>query len=138
MLKISHRGNLIGPSIEENNPHKVMEVIYAGYDCEVDLWHLPEGLFLGHDKPFYKIDYWFLVNKNLWIHCKNYEAIVYLSKVKELNLFYHTEGIALTTKGFLITAPGLLTGEKSVAMMPELAKDWDFRNAYGICTDYVK
>lgn len=115
-----------------------MDMIYSGYDCEVDLWSIPDGLYLGHDKPVYKIDYWFLVNKHLWIHCKNFEAFVHLSKDDKLNLFYHTDGIALTTKGYLITTPGLLIGNKSIAMMPELVPGWDYRNAYGYCSDYLK
>ena len=139
MLRVSHRGNINGPSEQgENNPHRVMDVIYAGYDCEIDLWYKSGGLYLGHDEPFYKIDYCFLVNKNLWIHCKNIEALVYLSVNDKLHLFYHTDGIALTTKGFLWTAPGLLIGSKSIAAMPELIENWNIKNAYGICTDYIK
>jgi hypothetical protein len=137
MLLISHRGNLNGPTPdEENNPTKVMDVIYAGYDCEVDLWWKSEGLFLGHDEPKYKIDYCFLINRHLWIHCKNIEAIVYLSQDLRLNLFYHNEGVVYTSKGYLITEPGKLVSHKSIACMPELVKDWDIREAYGVCTDY--
>jgi len=137
MLKISHRGNTNGPSIDENKPHKVMEVIYSGYDCEVDLWFTREGLFLGHDKPTYKIDYHFLVNKHLWVHCKNYDAFVNLSNDPHIHLFWHTDGIALTTKGYLWTAPGLIVGDKSIAVMPELNKGWNYPKAFDVCTDYL-
>lgn len=134
---ISHRGNLEGPNpVEENNPTKIMNVIYAGYDCEVDLWWYPDGLFLGHDEPKYEIDYHFLVNKHLWIHCKNIEAIVYLSQDTRLHLFYHKEGVTYTSKGYLITEHGKLVNNKSIACMPELINDWDITSAYGICTDY--
>ncbi|MGD0340518.1 MAG: hypothetical protein ABSA76_02255 [Bacteroidales bacterium] len=134
---ISHRGNLNGPNpVEENNPTKVMGVIAQGFDVEVDLWYLPEGIFLGHDAPKYKVDYWFLINKHLWIHCKNVKAIACLSEDERLNLFYHTEGATYTSKGYLITEPGKSVGYKSIACMPELVKDWDIREAYGVCTDY--
>ena len=134
---ISHRGNFKGAiSIEENNPCKIMDVIHGGYDVEVDVWWGENGLFLGHDIPKYKIDYCFLVNDRLWIHCKNIEAFVYLSQDKKLHLFYHRDGIALTTKGYLWTAPGLLLDRQSIAVMPELVKEWDISLACGVCTDY--
>ena len=156
---ISHRGNFKGTSsIEENNPCKVMDVIHGGYDVEVDVWWGEKGLFLGHDIPKYKIDYCFLVNDRLWIHCKNIEAFVflilrkinkcfnihcknieafvYLSQDKKLHLFYHRDGIALTTKGYLWTAPGLLLDKRSIAVMPELVSEWDISRACGVCTDY--
>jgi hypothetical protein len=138
MLKISHRGNINGSNpIHENNPHHVMNVIYSGYDVEIDIWSMFDGIFLGHDAPKYKVDYHFLVNKHLWIHCKNHEAIVYLYQDKKLNVFYHKEDITITSQGYLWTAPGLLLSKQSIAVMPELAKDWDFKSAYGVCTDYL-
>jgi hypothetical protein len=134
---IAHRGLLNGPDrMLENNPHHVMDTIYKGFDAEIDVWHKPDGMFLGHDEPYYKIDYHFLINKHLWIHCKNYEALVYLFGNSQFNLFFHKEDIAVTTKGFLWTAPGLLLSPMSIAVMPELVKDWDIKMAYGICTDY--
>ncbi len=113
-----------------------MDVVYAGYDVEVDVWHKDNGIYLGHDEAKYKIDYCFLVNNHLWLHCKNIEAFVYLSFNDKLHLFYHTDGIALTTKGFLWTAPGLLVEKKSIAVMPELVDNWDISLACGVCTDY--
>lgn len=137
MLIISHRGNLDGPNpVTENNPHQVMKAIYQGFDVEVDLWWKDNGLFLGHDEPKYKIDYWFLVNKHLWIHCKNIEAVTYLSSDDYLHLFYHEGKVAYTSKAFLITAPGEMTGFKSVACLPESVPDWNIKDAYAICTDY--
>lgn len=113
-----------------------MNVIYAGYDCEVDVWYTPEGFFLGHNRPKYKVDFCFFINKNLWVHCKNSEAMVYLRDEK-INSFYHSEGISYSSKGFLITAPGLEICNKSVAMMPELAPGWNIKEAYALCTDFI-
>lgn len=35
-------------------------------------------------------------------------------------------------------APGLLIGYNSIAVMPELVKNWDISNAKGVCSDYLK
>jgi hypothetical protein len=136
-ILIAHRGNTNGTNpLDENKPHYVMNAIYDGFDAEVDVWHTPDGLFLGHDKPQYRIDYSFLVNRHLWIHCKNNQAFVYLSQDDKLHLVIHNEGIALTTKGYLWTAPGCLLGKKSIAVMPELVNDWNISEACGVCSDY--
>jgi len=139
MQIISHRGNVNGSSkLMENQPHNIMNTLCMGFDVEVDVWHMPDNIYLGHDKPQYKIEFSFLVNKHLWIHCKNIEAMVYLHLYgdENMNLFYHEEDIALTTRGYLWTAPGLLLSKKSIAVMPELAKGWDIKEAFGVCTDY--
>lgn len=137
VLIVSHRGNLEGANpIEENNPYYIMRAVCYGYDVEVDLWYRRNELFLGHDKPKYKIDYWFIMDKHFWIHCKNTEALVYLSCNDKLHLFYHNEGVTYTSKGYLMTAPGEFVSYKSVACMPELTEDWDIKNAYAVCTDY--
>jgi len=47
------------------------------------------------------------------------------------------EGITLTTRGYLWTAPGLMLGARSIALMPELAPGWDCHCCYGICSDYA-
>ena len=139
MILIAHRGNVEGANpLEENKPHYAMLAMYAGYDAEVDLWWTPDGLFLGHDAPKYQIDYSFLVNPKLWIHCKNIEALTYLSFDDKLHLFFHKDDAVLTSKGFVWTAPGLLLWKKSIAVMPELAPEWDIRFAGGVCTDNVK
>jgi hypothetical protein len=134
---ISHRGNLNGSNPDkENKPHQVMTAIDMGLDVEVDLWHLPKGLFLGHDEPKYKIDYSFLVNKHLWLHCKNAEALVFHFQDKQLNLFFHKDDVAITSQGYLWVAPGGLLGYRSIACMPELSDSWSIKDACGVCTDY--
>ena len=37
MILISHRGNINGPSKDENNPIRIEDVILQGYDVEIDL-----------------------------------------------------------------------------------------------------
>ena len=138
MLLISHRGNIVGPDpVWENNPTRVMEVIYAGYDVEVDLWETDSGYYLGHDQPKYKIDYWFLINKHLWVHCKHIEVFVNLMQDSYIHCFYHKDDVSLTTKGYIITEPGKYLGYKSIAAMPEFAPEWDISSACGVCSDYI-
>jgi hypothetical protein len=36
-----------------------------------------------------------------------------------------------------MVAPGLELNDMSIALMPELVKDWDISKAFGVCTDYV-
>lgn len=136
MLIISHRGNINGPSEDENTPDKITEAIRRGFDVEVDVWVTNEGFCLGHDEPMFRINYSFLLNPRLWIHCKNEQALIELFLNEKLNVFCHKEGIAITSAGYLFTAPGLPLISKSIAVMPELTRDWNIKAAYGICTDY--
>ena len=137
MLLISHRGNIDGPDpLNENRPGHIVAALYMDFNVEVDVWWMEDGIYLGHDSPVYKTDHNFLINKHLWIHCKNIDAMINLSYDDRLNLFYHKEGITFSSKGFLMTAPGLSVNHKSIALMPEMCFDWDVSPAYGICTDY--
>jgi hypothetical protein len=135
MLKISHRGNLTGPSVLENHPDYIREAIDKGFDAEVDVWY-KNRLFLGHDYPQYAVDHSFF-NERMWIHCKDINAYSYLSRFPKLNIFIHEEGITKSSKGYFMVAPGLELNDMSIALMPELVKDWDISKAFGVCTDYV-
>ena len=136
MLIVSHRGNINGPSKDENTPDKIFDAIIQGFDAEVDVWLTDEGFYLGHDEPMYRVDYRFLLTPGLWLHCKNEQALIELFPNEKMNVFCHKEGIAITSRGYLFTAPGLPLINKSIAVMPELSKNWNIKTAYGICTDY--
>jgi hypothetical protein len=130
MKLIAHRGNISGAKPEqENNPEYVMFAITEGYDVEIDLWVLdqgetlpsptkdgmmlaihnyrPAGLYLGHDKPSYKINEAFLTIEGLWIHCKNHGAFEYMVKTygqnkgtKGPNFFWHqSDDFTITSQG---------------------------------------
>jgi hypothetical protein len=138
MLKISHRGNYCGRlKNHENRPDYILTTLDLGFDVEIDVWAVKGELFLGHDKPQYQIEKSFLSDPRLWIHCKNLESAELLSSDLSLNLFLHTEGVVLTTQGFLFTAPGGIITSRSIAVMPELAPDWDISGAMGVCSDYI-
>lgn len=137
-LIISHRGNLNGSNPEmENMPEYILKAIHQGFDCEVDLWRVGDELFLGHDRPQYKIEWGFIIRRGLWIHCKNIEAAHYASRQKLYNAFWHqTDDCVITTGGYLWTYPGKPLTDKSIAVLPETVPDWGISLAYGVCTDY--
>lgn len=139
MRIIAHRGNVFGPQPDmENYPEYIDYSISLGYDVEIDVWFLDDKFFLGHDNPQYEVPLSFFVGKPLWIHCKNIYALEELSVIPALNAFYHDkEDVIMTRNGYLWTAPSKLLTEKSIAVMPELAPEWDISNACGICTDFA-
>lgn len=143
---IAHRGNINGPNPErENAPDYIQEALDAGYDVEVDLWHVDGKWFLGHDEPKYEIDPRFLVNENLWIHCKNTAALDeiqmmmnVLSRLRKPNYFWHEEDErTLTSQGLIWTYPGKELAHLSIAVLPERFPDWDISKAIGFCSDYI-
>jgi len=93
MKLISHRGNYdcVFPDME-NRPAYIDKAINLEYDVEIDIRLINNNLFLGHDKPEYKISLdWLLIRKNnLWIHTKNFEALSFLID-KDLKIFYHAQ-----------------------------------------------
>lgn len=141
MKLISHRGNLNGPNIEyENNPEYILNTIKLGYDCEIDVRYINNELFLGHDEPDYKIELDFLMtnSNNIWIHCKNMEALDYLLDHPNLNIFWHqNDDYTLTSKGFVWCYPKMRTSNKSIILMPE-CNNFEIPDiGYGICSDYI-
>lgn len=139
MILIAHRGNLNGPFPEkENHPNYIDFAISQGFDVEIDLWMIDGLLYLGHDKPQYKISESYLYNSKYWIHAKNINAARFLIEFKSLNWFFHDkDDCVLTSNGFLWTYPGKQLTNKSIAVMPEMTTDWDINNAYGICSDFI-
>ena len=63
MILISHRGNLNGKDIEnENNPLYIDRALGKGYDVEIDVWYNGGIWYLGHDEPTYPIKLEYLKN----------------------------------------------------------------------------
>lgn len=137
---ISHRGNTLGPDKSlENDPTYVLNAIKSGYDCEIDLWLVNKELFLGHDEPGYTIDIQFLseYKENLWIHCKNFEALEFLNKIQKFNYFWHQEDrFTLTSKGFIWTYPGNLVSSNSI-IVDNQNKITNYK-CYGVCSDFIE
>lgn len=143
MLVIAHRGNINGKSeLYENKPSYIMKTIELGFDVETDLWIIENKFFLGHDNPQYEIDHSFLNNNKLWIHAKNFKAFFWLVNNKDnlkCQYFWHqNDNFTLTSNNLIWTYPdsNLKLSDKSIAVLPELVKEWNLANCYGICTDY--
>lgn len=142
MILISHRGNINGPIPEiENKPEYIDEAIKLGYDVEIDVWYKDDELWLGHDYPQYIVNriWLYLHKKNLWVHCKNVDAINYFNKeLKTFNYFWHQEDtLTLTSKNFIWVYPGKQPIKNSIAVMPEINND-NISQCLGICSDYIQ
>lgn len=126
---ICHRGVLNTTAKElENNLGVLIQREIQGVAVEVDVWYAEKSLWLGHDKPEYRITLeWLAASRRRLIHAKDGATFAYLleeagKRALDLHIFYHTEeDYVLTNKGLLICYPGqpLLPG--SLCMMPERA-----------------
>ena len=144
MKLIAHRGNLNGRMESwENEPTYIDLAISKGYDVEIDVWYKDNIFWLGHDKPYYGIDFKWLQDRNskLWIHCKNIEAMTYFNVNFEMfpfNYFWHEEDtITLTSKNHIWAYPGKQPIKDSIAVLPEIFND-DVTYSLGVCSDYIE
>lgn len=142
---ICHRGNLSGPSKDtENNFGVLIQRAIQGHHVEIDVWYHEHTLWLGHDKPDYKITLeWLASYRRRLIHAKDGKTFEYLlresgKRALDLHIFYHTEeDYVLTNKGLVICYPGKPLLEGSLCMMPERASYslGELQKCFSICTD---
>lgn len=146
MILIAHRGNLNGiDKSTENSPEHIQKCIELGYDVEIDLRNINGEYFLGHDNPDYKIDleWMYYYSNNLWIHCKNNQALFELSMKPTFNYFWHNiDDFTLTRRGYIWTYPDKELTTNSVCVLPEwnipVEELTNFHpKCYGICSDYI-
>jgi len=143
---ISHRGNISGKSKYENDPSYINDALYAGFDVEVDVNFKDNEFWLGHDKPLYKIEIDFLVNKNLWCHLKDKESLKHIVNIvkKDIHYFWHThEDLVITSLGYIwhhSKSQNTDFTSKSIVVLPEIKPPLykNINNCYGICSDYIK
>jgi hypothetical protein len=142
MIFISHRGNIEGPSELENHPTKVTNALELGFKVEIDVWKIEESLFCGHDFPEFKIslDWLKTIKNDLFIHCKNLDALQFFSNQEEDWIFFwHQEDdFTLTSNLQIWTYPGKVITKDSIAVMPEKI-DYNLDELFiakAICTDY--
>jgi hypothetical protein len=142
MIYIAHRGLIDGPDeSRENRPDTIMEALNEGFNAEVDVWFKDDKWFLGHNEPQYRVDREFLSRTNLWLHCKNLEA---LNRVRHIipfiEFFWHqNDDYTVTSNGFIWTYPGKPLTENSICVQPEWNSDistWD-EKCMGVCSKYV-
>ena len=140
MFLISHRGNLCGPTENENHPKYILNAINAGYDVEVDVWLDNGSFYLGHSDPQYLVDIQFFLNygHKMWCHAKNIDALYALRKL-DIKCFYHSDDkVTLTSNGFLWTHESCdeLTN-MSICVLPDRSSSSNIFNCAGICSDYI-
>ena len=142
MILISHRGNIDGKNLEqENSPVYIDNAISLGYDVEVDIWLIDRKLYLGHDKPLYEVEFLWLKDRisKLWIHCKNPEVVNFFRiSDYDFNYFWHeNDTLTLTSKKHIWVYPGKQPIDDSIAVLPEINND-DTSKCLGICSDIIK
>ncbi len=141
MLLISHRGNTSSINTDkENSPDYIIGAIALGFYVEIDLFVIDNLFYLGHDKPTYLIDSNFLNNDKLFVHCKNKEALLFMSKSSyNCEYFWHqNDSYTLTSKGHIWTYTGEELIQGSICVMPENHSYSDLSMCYGICSDVIE
>lgn len=144
MKYIAHRGQTIGPKLDnENHPALIEIALNKGYDVEIDLRMQNGKLYLGHDSPNHPIDENFLKNDKFWIHIKDKEALEWISKNPyPYNYFWHeNDKYTVTSKGYIWAHPSSDITENSIMVMPESVdpkmKNAIYAKCFAICSDYV-
>ena len=141
MILISHRGNVSGIDVEnENRPAYIERAIALGYDVEIDIFFVNDKLYLGHDEPQYNISIDWLIKwkKKLWIHCKDLASLSWANQnINEFNYFFHDKDKAtLTSKNIIWAFPGNQPLKNSVAVLPEIFND-NLSQCIGVCSDEI-
>lgn len=130
-----------GPNADrENTWSYIQEALDAGYNVEVDVWYKDGQFWLGHDAPSEAVSLEQLAHVDLWLHCKNAEALSELIKInlEHMNYFWHeSDERTLTSQGWVWTSPGKSLTHNSIAVLPELHSWWDISYADGYCSDYI-
>lgn len=126
------------PSME-NNPEYINETLRAGYDVEIDVWMLSDGMYLGHDKPTHKINKYFLQNQRIWSHCKNLETYMYLLKYQDINCFIQNEeDIVITSRGYLWAHSKCCVWNDKTVVTQLDSRNWKPHHfAFAVCSDYI-
>jgi len=127
MKLIAHRGNIQGKNPErENSIEYITKALRHGYDVEIDVWYVDGEWILSHEdpkneyaKPFHhKVNFDFLKQSKLWLHCKNIQAMINLCS-SDTNYFWHeNDKYTITSKGHIWCFPNqpapTITVEKTV------------------------
>ena len=141
-ILISHRGNLNGPNIEnENKPFYIDIALEKGYDVEIDIWVIHNNIYLGHDNADTLIDLEFLIKRKnkLWCHAKNLDALVFLLENKLHTFSHDNDDYILTSNNIIWAFPGKKINKNTICVMPERTSysDKELESAKGICSDYI-
>jgi len=143
IIFISHRGNLEGPNPAwENSTGYIDRAISKGYDVEIDLRSRGNSLWLGHDFPEYKISMDWLKDRkeNLWIHVKDYGALVAIVDSKLRYFCHEKDTYTLTSNGY-VWSHDLTNKMNDRCIVPLLSSkqvaSYNQRDFYAVCSDYI-
>jgi hypothetical protein len=141
MIKIAHRGNVIGPFPQfENMPNYILAAIKEGYDVEVDVWWHDNAIYFGHDFPQYFVspEEFYQIRPHAWFHCKNLNALNhFIENHADSNFFWHqVDDFALVSSGHIWTYPLRPTTYRSILVDLDLTNKENHHIPAGICTDY--
>jgi hypothetical protein len=148
VIYISHRGNLNSVNADrENSLSYIDECLNSGFHCEIDL-RMKNGLpHLGHDYAQYPVsNAWLHQRKDcLWIHVKEYEALVWLteeSEIPEPMYFCHeSDKYTLTSNGYIWSHDlrNKMTGKCIVPLLSlESVYNYNHSGFYAVCSDFVE
>lgn len=141
MIKIAHRGNVMGPvPVLENRPDYLLDAIAQGYDVEVDVWWHQNAIWFGHDEPQYIVspEEFYKIRDKAWFHCKDFNSLDhFINKQPTARFFWHQQDdFTLTSNGYIWTYPGKATGSNSIKVDLRLDSNELMYTPAGICTDY--
>lgn len=141
MIKfISHRGNLNGPSPDENKPDYIESAIEKGYTVEVDLRMVGSDYYLGHDYPQYQVAESWLnrYTERLLLHVKDIHALKRVNP--KWHIFCHaSDKFTITSWGRIWLHDLSLVPNKDTIvplMTRELVVSYPRYELYAICSDY--
>ena len=145
MIFISHRGNLNGIISErENSPAYIDECLNSGFRCEIDL-RIKGGIpHLGHDIADYPVSVDWLGKRRdkLWIHVKEYDALIWLMKNIPNSIFFchESDRYTLVSNGF-IWSHDLTNSMTARCVIPLLSKksieNYGHTGAGAVCSDFI-
>jgi hypothetical protein len=145
VIFISHRGNLDGVNPErENSPSYIEECLEKGFHCEIDL-RMKDGIpHLGHDTSDHPITAEWIMKRwyYLWIHIKEYEALIWLMKnCPSTNYFCHEYDRYTLVSNGTIWSHDLTNPMTDRCIIPLLSKEavaeYNQDEFYAVCSDYI-
>ena len=140
MRMISHRGNIDGPEHTENHPSQIDFAIHLGFEVEVDVWERDGNLWLGHDRPMFRVkELWLLDRQHqLLCHAKTIKAACMLEDMGMECFGHNLDAFVMSNVGDIILHPQAKYVEGCVVMLPERRKKGeDYSKAGAICSDYI-
>ena len=119
---VAHRSNFSGPGSGDNRPDAIAKCRDLGFDAEVDVWGVANGLWIGHDGPTWECDPDMLRSPHVWAHAKNIAGARLLQLLGARFFCLDRGDFALCSTGELWTNYGSATGETSIVLQPRAGR----------------